>query len=230
MRAAIIQSNYIPWKGYFDLINDVDVFVFYETAQYTVRDWRNRNLIKTDLGAKWLSVPVGNDRSRLINEVFIRNESWQLEHFKTIQHFYKKAKYYKLFEEFLYDFYVERSWSSLSDLNRYLIQKISIDFLGIKTKFLNSSDLSKIGSGQDAILSLLKDIGADVYISGPAAKSYLEESKFKCVGIDLIWKEYGPYKNYEQFYPPFLHNVSILDLLFHCGPNSSFHCFSGNDL
>lgn len=226
MKAAIIQSNYIPWKGYFDIINDVDVFIFYDSVQYTTRDWRNRNLIKTDLGGRWLSVPVGGDRKRLINETHVKNERWQLEHFKTIQYFYKKSKYYKLFEEFLHNFYIEKKWNHLSDLNQYLIKKISIDFLGIEVKFLNSSDLTKVGNGQDAILSMLKQVGADVYVSGPSAKNYIEDSKFKNAGIDLVWKEYGPYKEYDQFHPPFLHNVSILDLLFHCGHDAGLYCFS----
>lgn len=222
-RVAISQSNYIPWKGYFDLIHDVDLFVFYDDVQYTVRDWRNRNVIKTPNGLFWLSVPVGANRNRLINQVEIVSQEWQQNNWKTISQYYKKAKYFYCYKEFFEEAYLHRKWNHLSELNQFLIQNIAIEYLQIKTIFANSTDFSKVGEKQAAIISLLKSIDASSYVSGPAAKAYIDVEVFQKSGIELIWKDYSGYPEYFQFYPPFRHGVSILDLLFHEGPNASYY-------
>src|ERR1700681_1938553 len=100
-RVAILQSNYIPWKGYFDIIHDVDLFVFYDDVQYTKNDWRNRNKIKTPQGTQWITIPVGTNEHRLICEVEIRDTSWQKKHWKMLQQNYAKAPYFHVFEPFL---------------------------------------------------------------------------------------------------------------------------------
>jgi len=91
---AILQSNYIPWKGYFDVINDVDLFIFYDDVQYTKNDWRNRNKVKTANGTGWLSIPVGADKNRLICEVILNDNRWQEKHWKTLCQLYGKASYF----------------------------------------------------------------------------------------------------------------------------------------
>lgn len=222
-RVAISQSNYIPWKGYFDLIHDVDIFVFYDDVQYTIRDWRNRNVIKTPNGLFWLSIPVGSNRNRLINEVAPISREWQHEHWKTISQNYKKAQYFGLYKDFFEEVYLQREWLSLSQLNQFLVGYISTEFLQIKTRFANSIDFSRVGEKQLAICSLLESIGASSYVSGPAAKSYIEPNTFQEIGIELIWKDYSGYPEYHQFYPPFRHDVSILDLLFHTGDDAPYY-------
>lgn len=217
-RVAISQSNYIPWKGYFDLIHDVDLFVFYDDVQFTVRDWRNRNIVKTPNGLLWLTIPVGSDRNRLVNEVAIVDHRWQAAHWKTISQYYKKAKYFDCYKEFFEEIYLDHRWGNLSRLNQHLIERISRQCLQINTKFANSTEFAKRGEKQDAILSLLDSIGASSYISGPAAKNYIEPESFRARGIYLEWKDYSGYPPYPQFYKPFRHEVSILDLLFHTGP------------
>lgn len=222
MRVAIIQSNYIPWKGYFDIINDVDLFIFLDDVQFTKNDWRNRNLIKTSQGLKWLSIPVGTNINRKINEVTIKNEHWQMIHYKTLQQYYKKAPYYSIYKKLLEEIYIETKWSSLSSLNQFVIMKIS-EILGINTSFINSSDLNVSGRRLEKVINLLKKVNADVYVSGPAAKAYIDENVFQENKIELIYKDYQGYPEYPQLYPPFEHKVTILDLLFNTGPDAPYY-------
>jgi hypothetical protein len=222
-KVAINQSNYIPWKGYFDLINDVDLFLFYDDVQYTVRDWRNRNRVKTAQGTIWLTVPVGSDRNRRICDVAIPYQAWQTKHWKTILHSYSRAPYFDRFREFFRWVYLENRWTNLSALNQHLITTIASEWLGIETRFVQAPTLDAEYHKQDRILALLKKVGAEIYVSGPAAKAYLDAARFEQEGIRLVWKEYSGYPEYPQLYPPFEHAVSIIDLLFHTGPDAPFY-------
>ena len=219
-RVAICQSNYIPWKGYFDLIHDVDLFLFYDDVQYTKNDWRNRNRVKTPTGVRWLTIPVGTDLNRLVCDVALENTQWQGKHWETLTQLYDKAPFFGRYRSFLEDVYVHREWATLSELNQFLIQFIAEEFLGIKTTFRRSSDFPSSGRSQDRVLSLLRSLEADVYVSGPAAKAYLDPERFQKEGIELVWKDYSGYPEYLQFHPPFEHAVTILDLLFHVGPDA----------
>ncbi len=220
-RVAINQSNYIPWKGYFDLIHDVDAFIFYDDVQFTKNDWRNRNKVKGPKGLQWLSIPVGTDLNRLIRDVSLDDPRWQQKHWKTLSHLYGKAPFFGAYRSVFEDVYLNRKWRNLSSLNQFLIETIAVQYLGVQTSFLQSSDLSGTGKGQDRVLNLLKAVKADVYISGPAGKAYLDPARFQKEGIELIWKDYSGYPEYAQFHPPFEHAVTILDLLFHTGPDAS---------
>ena len=180
MIVAIDQPNYLPWKGYFDLIHDVDLFVFYNDVQYTTRDWRNRNKIITPNGEKWLSVPVGNNRNRLICEVKIEDTSWQKKHFETIKFAYNKTPFYKKYIDFFEYVYIDQKWDFLYQLDQYLTEKISTDFLNIKTKFADSRDYIKKGFKHEKLLSLIDSIkNVDVYESGPAAKDYIINEDYR---------------------------------------------------
>lgn len=220
---VVLQSNYIPWKGYFDLIHDADVFVFYDDLQYTKNDWRNRNKLKTTNGSEWLTVPVGGDACRLICEVSIKSAAWQVKHWKTIEQNYRRSPYFLLYKELFQDIYLGRQWSNLSELNQFLIRKISVDVLGLNTKFEDSRDYSLSGKKLERLLDLVVKTGASSYISGPAAKDYIDPHSFSEVGVDLIWKNYSGYPEYLQRFPPFEHGVSILDLLFNVGPDAPWY-------
>lgn len=217
---AVNQSNYVPWKGYFDLIHDADLFVFYDDVQFTKNDWRNRNKLKDPSGTTWITIPVGADIRRRICDVAPSNAIWQTKHWKTLSQLYGRAPHFGRYREWLEHVYRGRVWASLSELNQYLIEHISRDFLGMKTKFLNSTSLSGEGRGQERLLNMLRDAGATRYVSGPAGKAYIEPGAFDARGIDLVWKDYSGYPEYAQFFPPFRHDVSILDLLFHTGPDA----------
>lgn len=219
---AVLQSNYIPWKGYFDIIHDVDLFIFYDDVQFTKNDWRNRNKLKGTAEPQWLTVPVGSRLDRLICEVEITDNRWQKKHWQTIEQFYAKAPYFSLYRDFFADVYLDKHWDNLSELNHYLITHIAADFLGITTAWSDSRQFSCPGTRQDRLLSLLRQAEADRYVSGPAARDYIEETAFQSAGIELIYKDYGGYPEYPQFYPPFSHQVSILDLLFQTGPDAPY--------
>ncbi|MBM4317606.1 MAG: WbqC family protein [Deltaproteobacteria bacterium] len=219
-KIAILQSNYIPWKGYFDLIAAVDEFILYDDVQFTKNDWRNRNKIKTPKGVEWLSVPVGKNINRKIKEVELNNSQWQQNHWKTITSNYKRAPYFEEISTLFKPLYLEKSFVNLSELNRKLIEEICA-FLGIKTKISDSSSYQLEGDKTERLVNLCTQTEATEYISGPAAQSYLEVEKFNQHNIKVSWFEYGGYPEYPQLWGPFEHGVSILDLLFNCGPESN---------
>jgi len=219
-RVAINQSNYIPWKGFFDLIHDVDLFVFHDDVQFTVQDWRNRNKLKTPQGAAWLTIPVGSDQNRLICEVVLDPEKWQRKHWRTVGQHYSRAPFFGRYEGLFREIYLEREWRNLSELNQELITRIARECLGIRTEFVDSSRFALTTRKQQRVIDILQAASADVYVSGPAAKAYLDPENFRKKGIALIWKDYAGYPEYPQFYPPFIHAVSIVDLLFQVGPEA----------
>jgi hypothetical protein len=219
-RIAILQSNYIPWKGYFDIINSVDEFVFHDDLQYTKNDWRNRNRIKTEKGAIWLTIPCGTNQKRLICEVEMKDNSWQKKHWNQIESNYCKARYWNTYKDFFSEIYLSNKWGKLSEFNQTLIKKISKELLGITTIFRDSREFNLKLSKAERVLELLKKIGATSYLSGPSARNYLKESMFKEANIDLYWMDYSGYPEYNQLFKPFIHSVSIIDLIFNEGPYS----------
>lgn len=219
-KVVVLQSNYIPWKGYFDLIHDADSFIFYDDVQYTKNDWRNRNKIMMAGGPKWLTIPTGTDSHRLICDVTLADTSWQAAHWESIRQSYRRAPFFKLYREFFEEIYLGRTWQSLSELNQHMIRHIASDLLGIQTVFDDSRNYRLEGQRLERLLDLVAQSGATHYISGPAAKSYIEESRFADAGVTLVWKNYADYPAYEQTSLPFEHGVSIVDLLFNAGPQS----------
>ena len=228
-RVAILQSNYIPWKGYFDIIHDVDLFIFYDDVQYTKNDWRNRNKIKTPKGTEWITIPVGSDANRLICEVDIQDARWQAKHWKTLQQYYGKCKYFAHYQSFFEEVYLGRKWTNLSDLNQYLIRYISREFLNISTEFGDSRNYELSGQKFERLMDLLTKAEATLYVSGPSAKDYVDPSLFIDKGIELMWKDYSGYPEYLQRFPNFEHGVSILDLLFNVGPDASWYIWGWRD-
>jgi hypothetical protein len=220
-KVAILQSNYIPWKGYFDIINSVDLFVFHDDVQYTRQDWRNRNRIKTPGGTKWLTIPCGADETHLISDVALRDHGWQLEHWRRIVGSYRRAPYFDLYAGFLEDVYVGRLWDNLSELNQFLVEHICRAWLHIATPFDDSRNHRLTERKAARVMELLGKVDATEYVSGPAGKDYLEETEFARRGIALTWVTYSGYREYDQLYPPFEHNVSIIDLLVSTGPDAS---------
>ena len=222
MKAAIIQSNYLPWKGYFDIIHDVDVFVFLEDVQYTHRDWRNRNKIKTPGGVKWISVPVLGGINQLIYEAKIDySQDWREKHKQTLHHSYASASFYSTYQSEIFEIF-SKKFNSLSELNIFSIKKIS-KILGIETKFFNSKDLHNDGTKDDKLINICQTIGADSYLSGPAARNYIENGKFSTAKIELCYKDYSGYPDYPQLWGNFESMVSIIDVIFNCGEKSPFY-------
>ncbi|MCH7344188.1 WbqC family protein [Pelomonas sp. CA6] len=219
-RVVVLQSNYIPWKGYFDLIRDAELFCFYDDVQFTKNDWRNRNRIKTAQGPRWLSVPVGTDLNRLVCEVRMSDARWQASHWDSLRQAYGKQPFFRHYRDFFEEIYRGRVWESLSELNQHLIRRIAGELLGIQTRFDDSRHYRSEGVRLERLMGLLQQLGCSHYISGPAAKDYIDPAVFERAGMRLSWKDYSGYPVYEQPHPPFEHGVSILDLLFCVGPDA----------
>jgi len=220
-KIAILQSNYIPWKGYFDLINSVDEFILYDDVQFTRRDWRNRNKIKTIQGLLWLTIPVEVKGKffQKISDTRISEPSWAKKHWQTIVHNYSKARFFSEFKDAFENLYLSLNEEYLSSVNYKFLTVIN-GILGIKTRIRWSNEFSLCDGQSERLLGICKDCGADIYLSGPAAKDYLDESIFEDEGVKVEWMDYAGYPEYCQLNPPFEHGVSILDLLFNAGPNA----------
>jgi WbqC-like protein family len=221
---AILQSNYVPWKGYFDLVRAVDEFILYDEVQYTRRDWRNRNRFKSPAGVRWLTIPVqakGRYFQR-IDETLISDPDWAVKHWSTLRAWYAKAPYFEHYRPVLEEAYLGIKDENLSRINRYLLE-VLMELLGIDTPITWSTAYDGTGSKTDRLLSLCQAAGATCYLSGPAARAYLEEDLFQAQGIDVSWMSYEGYPTYDQIHPPFDHHVSVLDLLFNVGDEASLY-------
>jgi hypothetical protein len=219
MKVSILQSNYIPWKGYFDIIAKSDVFIIYDEVQFTRRDWRNRNLIKTKEGLKWLTIPVIQDNyyQKIFNTKVLPS-NWVKKHKSTLQTNYGKSPYFKDYKDFIFEIY-DTPHESLNEINKAFIEKIC-KILEIKTKIIDSRELNLEGDKNQRLIDACKKLNATKYISGPAAKEYIDEKLFNENNLEIIWMDYSNYKEYKQLYPPFEHCVSVLDLIFNEGPNA----------
>jgi hypothetical protein len=217
----ITQSNYIPWKGYFDAISISDEFVVYDDMQYTKRDWRNRNLIKTQQGLKWLTIPVevkGNFFQK-INETKIADKNWNKQHWDILKQAYSKSKKYSETKDFVENLYRSISFDYLTDVNVHFITEICT-YLKIDINLKMSSDFVLNEERSQRLLDICLELNATDYYSGPAAKAYMDEKIFEEAKIGVHYLDYSNYLEYEQLNPPFEHGVSILDLIFNEGEDS----------
>jgi hypothetical protein len=219
-RIAILQSNYIPWKGYFDLINLVDEFILYDDVQYTKNDWRNRNLIKTNHGLKWLTIPVRqNHLGQLIKDTRISDRNWIKKHWASLSQSYSKSKYFKEYREQFENVYQSCTHEYLSEINYSFITVIN-ELLGIRTRIRWSGEFDLLDGQTERLIGICKQCNATEYLSGPAAREYFDENLARAENIDVHWMDYGGYREYGQLFPPFEHGVTILDLIFNEGPNA----------
>lgn len=222
MKVAINQSNYISWKGYFDMIKSVDLFILYDDVQYTRRDWRNRNKIKTPNGLKWLTIPVSVKGKYLqkIKDTTVSDKDWNKTHLRTLKGSYSKSKHFKDVFPLVEELYKTANYTTISEINFHFISGIC-DYLGIETDIVFSSvfDLSE-EKKTDRLIDICRQANATEYISGPLAKNYIDKEKFDQFNIELTWMNYDDYPEYPQLYGNFVHKISILDLLFSCGKDS----------
>lgn len=223
-KIAISQSNYIPWRGYFDNIAQVDEFVLYDDMQYTRRDWRNRNQIKTPQGLLWLTIPVEvkGKYFQKIKDTKVSTKKWAKDHLKTIQLNYAKAKCFKEVFPFLDELYHQaEEMMYLSEINYLFLGRIC-QFLDIHTPLKFSSEYAyNIEADRNRrLIEICQLAQATDYYSGPAAKNYMDLELFKQHNIRVHWYDYTGYAEYTQLYPPFEHHVSIIDLLLNEGTAS----------
>ncbi len=222
---AVSQSNYVPWKGYFDLIGAVDELILYDDVQYTRRDWRNRNRLKSPAGVRWLTIPVqvkGRYLQR-IDETLTSEVDWGERHWSTLLAWYGRAPFFEHYRPVLEALYQGMgAEQKLSSINRRFLEVLA-ELLGISTPLTSSSDYPAGGRKTERLLDICLAAGAERYVSGPAAKAYLEEERFNDHGIEVVWMSYEGYPEYPQAWPPFEHGVSVLDLLFSVGDDAPLY-------
>ncbi len=218
-KVAIVQSNYIPWKGYFDLIASVDEFILLDDVQYTRRDWRNRNVIKARQGPMWLTIPVNSKGNyhEAVKNITVSSPDWNLKHWKGIEANYSRAKYFRDYKEFFEQLYLRNRSTMLSEIN-YTFLRAICDLLAIGTRITWSMDYGVLDGKGERLVDLCLKAGASEYISGPAAKYYIRQELFDEASIALTYFDYSGYPEYDQLFPPFEHRVSIIDLILNTGP------------
>jgi len=222
MRIAIVQSNYIPWKGYFDLIHSVDEFVLFDDVQYTRRDWRNRNRIKTPRGGEWLSIPVNSKGRYLepVKSITVSDPGWAARHWRAIETNYARAPYFSHVAGRFERLYAECEETRLSAINFMFITEVC-SVLGIRTRLSWSTDYELAEGRTERLAGICRQAGADTYVSGPGARAYIDPAVFEAANIDLVYFDYSGYPEYPQLYPPFDHQVTVLDLLCNVGADAA---------
>ncbi|MFH2024284.1 MAG: WbqC family protein [bacterium] len=218
MIVGIHQPQFFPWIGYFDKIKKSDIFVLLDDVQFKKNEWQNRNRIKTACCPQWLTVPVSYHFPEKIAEVKINNRvDWRRKHLNAFTTNYGKAAYFTSITKLLTELY-EKDWEYLVDLNMASIETI-IEFLGVKTKIVRSSTIETIGSSTERLVSICQHFRTDCYLSGQGGKDYLDESLFDKANIRIIYQKFE-HPVYQQCFEGFNSHLSIIDLLFNCGPES----------
>ena len=221
MRIAIIQSSYVPWRGFFDLIGRCDEYVIFDRAQFVKRHWHNRNRIKTASGPEWLTIPVISKGrfEQLIDEVEIA-EAWAEKHWRTIELAYRRAPHFAALAPVVRGWYDRAGKETLlTEVNAIFLTEIA-RLLGIGTRIVRDTAYPAHGARTERLLSIVRAAGANRYLSGPSAKAYLDEQLFANAGIAVEWMSYQGYVQYPQLHGAFEPAVSVLDLLFNVGPEA----------
>jgi hypothetical protein len=221
MRLCIIQSCYIPWKGFFDLIGRCDQYVVYDSAQFVKQHWFNRNRIKTADGIKWLTIPVvtSGRLGQPIEKVEIA-KPWADRHWHAIKQAYGKAPYFQYHEPRAKAWY-ERADKQLllTDVNMIFLKGIA-ELLSPRTRIARDSCYAPSGDRMNRLLEIVRAAGGTHYLSGPSARAYFDEAIFDAAGIKTEWMNYEGYPEYSQPHGAFEHTVSALDLIFNTGPDA----------
>jgi hypothetical protein len=202
------------------MINQVDEFVFYDDVQYTKNDWRNRNRIKTPQGVQWITLDVHWKSGQKIFEAQLASSNWASKHWKTLVSNYGKSEFFNAYKHSFEEFYLSTALMNLAEVN-YALIKIINRVLNIKTSISFSQNFKLKGDRNERLIDLIKQIGGNEYLSGPAAKDYLDEKLFNSAGIQVSWMDYSGYPEYRQLFPPFAHDVSVIDLIFNEGPHAT---------
>ncbi|HEY3249786.1 MAG TPA: WbqC family protein [Ignavibacteria bacterium] len=220
MICTVHQPNYLPYLGFFEKAYRSDVFILYDTTQFKKNDWQNRNKICTPKGWEWITVPVVHEFGLKIMETKINNPQNALtKNWRTIQTIYGRAPYFRMYSSILEEIYSTK-YEKINELNCSLITTIAV-FLGLKTKFVRSSELPAIESkSTQALIDLCKLVNADTYISGSEGINYIDMDLWNSSGLKLLFQKYE-HPVYKQFNNPvFQSHMNVLDLLFNSGNES----------
>lgn len=216
----ILQSNYIPWKGYFDLMAAADEFAVYDEVQFTKNDWRNRNRIVLNGKLRWLSISVKTAGlfGQAIDQIEVSDENWAKAHWETIRQAYRDAEYFRQTAPVLADAYREAApLRRLTEINELFLRRIA-NLLGLPTQIFRAEVVPRTTDDPtERLIDICRYRNATKYLSGPAARQYIRADMFANAGIALHYVDYSGYPTYSQAMEPFEHGVSILDVLFRCG-------------
>lgn len=220
MRLVILQPFYLPYAGVFELVRLADTFVVYDDVQFVKQNWQHRNRIRTSNGSQWLTVPVHRSHGDPIVEVHVANDQgWQPKHWRALEMAYGSAPYGPWVLEALEPHYVGTTWEFLVDLNLATFRTLC-ELVGVDSEFIRSSRLGVSGTSSERVLNHCRQLGADHYLSGPAARSYIDESSFVDAGVQL---EYFAFEHpeYEQVHgSDFEPYLSVIDMLANVGPET----------
>ena len=228
MRVAILQPSYLPWLGYFEQIHHADLFVFLNDVQYTKSDWRNRNRIKTPQGSAWITVPVRRQGlQRQICETLINYATpWTERHANLLGEHYRKAPHFEAVMEVIGPHLAAKP-VLLQDLAIGLILDLA-RFMGIPPNILRSSDLGvRETDRNDRLIAICRRVGATELYESAAGRAYMDVARFAAAGIRVAFQDYR-HPTYRQFFGPFLSHLSIVDLLFHYGPDARHVVIAGH--
>jgi hypothetical protein len=219
MIISIHQPQYLPWLGYFDKILESDIFVFLDNVQYKKNEFQNRNKIKTAKGWQWLTVPVLYHFSQKIFEVGINQEiNWQKDHLKTLIVNYNRAPFFGKYSAYFEKLY-SKTWGRLIDINIEVVKHLA-GLLGAKTKFFIASQIPNLREEPtERLIDICKYFSVNTYLAGKGGAEYMDIEKFKKENINLIFQNFQ-HPVYPQLYGDFQPCMSVIDLLFNCGPGS----------
>lgn len=220
MKITIHQPNFLPWLGYFNKASRVDTLVLLDQVQFSNNSYQNRTRIKTAAGPVWLTVPVlkkGKFGQRTCDVLINNQKNWAKKIVKSMSASYGRAPYFRQYRKDI-EKILAGDWLKLADLNKALLDWL-LRLLEIDIAVLSASELDVDGKGSDLILGICRTVGADIYLSGPSGKKYLEKEDFKKAGVEVQFYQFE-HPVYAQRYGEFIPNLSIIDLIFNEGPRS----------
>jgi hypothetical protein len=220
MLVAIHQPEYFPWLGYFEKMIRADVFVLLDQVQFSKGNYQNRNHIKGPAGTQWLTIPVIQRLGQKINEVVIADQHWPAKHWQSLISCYSRARHFDEISPLFADFYRQPGERLIDHTVRAL--RLTATLLGIEKNWILASELNVDGRKSDLVLNICRQLGASTYYSGRTGSTYLDHEKFLKAGIDIKVQSFV-HPHYEQLFMDglgFIPNLSVLDLLFNCGPES----------
>jgi hypothetical protein len=223
------QPVYLPWLGLFHKAALADKFVSFDEVQYQPKGWNNRNRIKTPAGPTWLTVPVLRKGylEKPIRAIEINNaEPWRRKHWRSLLANYGNATHFDDYAPFFEDLYA-REWRYLAELNEHVFRWL-LDTLDIEVGFMRASDLDFQGAKSALVLDMCKKLGANLYIFGALGSDYADAHAFEAADVEIVFQDYR-HPTYPQLHGDFIPNLSIVDLLFNCGPRSHEILLSGQE-
>jgi hypothetical protein len=219
VNVVILQPFYLPYSGVFELVRMADVFVFYDDVKMSRQSWQCRNQIKTSQGPHWLTVPlIGSNESTIQQTLLNEDGAWRRKHRSAVEQAYAKAPYSSLLLDALGEHW-SHPWPDLAALNIATFTSLC-EVIGVSAQFLRSSEMTVPGSSSQRVLDMCKSLGATRYITGPTARSYLDEGSFDDAGIELCYHQFD-HPRYPQLHGDFVPYMSVVDLIANTGPDAA---------